>query len=275
MPRLLWGKGGEVRRGEERRGEERRGEERRGEERRGEERRGEERRGEGRLAGRLAGRLSCINISANQDDETDMETFQMEIDRQTKQCTFRTNAGHYWTLVTHGGLQSTATEVGANTMFEVQWLDRHIALRASNGKYVCMKKNGQLAAVSDCVGKDEQLVLKLINRPILILRGENGYICHHKSNNTLDANRSIYDIFTLQFSNGAYHIKGEGGKFWYVSSTSVVCSDGERPQDFFFEFLEHGRIAIRAHNGKYLRGEQAGTLKADVDSANSATLWEY
>lgn len=58
-------------------------------------------------------------------------------------------------------------------------------------------------------GEDEQLILKLINRPILILRGENGYVCHHKNSNTLDANRSVYDIFTLQFSDGAYHIKGE------------------------------------------------------------------
>lgn len=43
---------------------------------------------------------------------------------------------------------------------------------------------------------------------MLILRGENGFICHHRKSNTLDAGRSIYDIFSLQFSNGAYHIKG-------------------------------------------------------------------
>lgn len=58
-------------------------------------------------------------------------------------------------------------------------------------------------------GEDEQLTLKLINRPMLILRGENGFICHHRNSNTLDASRSIYDIFSLQFSNGAYHIKGQ------------------------------------------------------------------
>lgn len=52
-----------------------------------------------------------VNISANQDDETDMETFQMEIDKQSKTCKFRTNEGNYWTLVAHGGVQSTAKEV--------------------------------------------------------------------------------------------------------------------------------------------------------------------
>ncbi|KAI7797042.1 fascin-2b [Triplophysa rosa] len=216
-----------------------------------------------------------VSVSANQDDETDMETFQMEIDRDSKKCTFRTNEGNYWTLVSHGGIQSTATEVGANTMFDIVWLGRRVALQASNGKYVCAKKNGQLAAVSDSAGEDEQLILKLINRPILILRGENGYVCHHKNSNTLDANRSVYDIFTLHFNDGAYHIKGAGGKFWYVSNSGLVCSDGDTPEDFYFEFLEHGRIAIRGKNDKYLRGDQGGILKGDGEIADSSSLWEY
>ena len=46
---------------------------------------------------------------------------------------------------------------------------------------------------------------------MLILRGENGFVCHHKNSNTLDANRSVYDIFSLHFSDGAYHIKGQEG----------------------------------------------------------------
>lgn len=66
-------------------------------------------------------------------------------------------------------------------------------------------------------GEDEKLVLKLINRPILILRGENGFVCHHKNSNTLDANRSVYDIFTLHFSDGAYNIKGK-----------VECTSGDK-----------------------------------------------
>ncbi|XP_016371022.1 fascin-2-like [Sinocyclocheilus rhinocerous] len=216
-----------------------------------------------------------VSISANQDDETDMETFQMEIDKDTKKCMFRTNGGNYWTLVTHGGILSTATEVEESTMFDIEWLGRRVALKANNGKYVCTKKNGQLAAVSDSLGEDEQFVLKLINRPILVLRGENGFVCHHKTSNTLDCSRSVYDIFSLLFSDGAYHIKSGNEKFWYVSSSGLVCTDGNKPEEFFFEFAESGRVGIKGQNGKYLRGDQGGTLMGDGLSVDASSLWEH
>ncbi|EMP25270.1 Fascin-2 [Chelonia mydas] len=92
-----------------------------------------------------------VNISANQDEEMTHETFQMQIDRETKKCIFHSNAGSSWTLVSHGGIQVTATSVAANTMFDIEWRGRRGALKASNGKYICAKKNGQLAAVSDSV----------------------------------------------------------------------------------------------------------------------------
>lgn len=216
-----------------------------------------------------------VSVSANQDAETDMETFQMEIDKQSKKAMFRTNGGSYWTLVTHGEIQSTATEVEVTTMFDIEWRGQRVALKASNGKYVCAKKNGQLSAVSDTVGDDELFLMKLINRPILILRGENGFVCHHKNSNTLDANRSIYDIFSLIFNDGAYYIKSASGKYWYISSTGLVCSDGEKAEDFFLEFVEHGRLAIKGSNGKYLRGDQGGTLMGGGTCIDASSLWEY
>ncbi|CAN9508620.1 unnamed protein product [Ophioblennius macclurei] len=225
--------------------------------------------------GRYVSIRQGVSLAANQEDETDMETFQMEIDRDTKKCTFRTSQGNYWALVAHGGIQSTNTQVCAETMFSVEWLGHKVALKANNGKYICTKKNGQLLAVSDAIGEDELLTLKLINRPMLILRGENGYICHHKNSNTLDASRSVYDIFTLEFNNGAYHIKGVDGRFWYVNSAGLVCSDGEAPEDFSLELLEAGRLAIRGKNGKYLHGDQGGTLKGDGHGLTSSALWEY
>lgn len=68
---------------------------------------------------------------------------------------------------------------------------------------------------------------------------------------------------------------GVNGKFWYVSSSGLVCSDGDKPEDFFLEFVEHGRIAIKGSNGKYLRGDQGGTLMGDGTAIDASSLWEY
>jgi len=56
-------------------------------------------------------------------------------------------------------LNMCVTDREENTMFDIEWLDRRVALKANNGKYVCTKKNGQLAAVSDSLGEFTPILL--------------------------------------------------------------------------------------------------------------------
>ncbi|KAM3864277.1 fascin actin-bundling protein 1a [Diretmus argenteus] len=217
-----------------------------------------------------------MDLSANQDEEGDQEVFQVEMSRENQKCAFRTAAGKYWTLTANGGLQCTASTKSANCYFDIEWRGKRLTLRAANGKYVAAKKNGQLAATMDSAGESEEFIMKLINRPIIVLRGEHGFIGCRKVTGTLDSNRSTYDYFTLEFRDGAYSLQDSTGKYWMVGSEQSVVSSSDTPVDFLFEFCDYNKVAVRhTADGKYLRGDHAGVLKANADDLETATLWEY
>ncbi|KAL6481272.1 hypothetical protein MHYP_G00093520 [Metynnis hypsauchen] len=226
--------------------------------------------------GRNVSTRQGVDLSANQDEESDQEVFQMEMERETKRCALRCYSGKYWSLAPSGAIQCTASAKSASCFFDLEWKDSKVSLKASNGKYLTAKKNGQLTASVDSAGDQEQFVLKLINRPLIVLLGEHGFIgCRKQGTGTLDCNRSSYDVFQLEYNNNAYSLRDSTGKYWTVEADGTVVSSSGAPVYFHFEFCDYNKVAIKTQEGFYLKGDHAGVLKANAQGIEKASLWEY
>lgn len=60
-----------------------------------------------------------------------------------------------------------------------------------------------------------------------------------------------------------------------VGSEFNVLSSSDTPVDFFLEFCDYNKVAIKSGEGKYLKGDHAGVLKASADELDGSTMWEY
>ncbi len=49
-----------------------------------------------------------MDVTANQDEISDHETFQLEFDVTTGRWYIRTMGDHYWTLESSGGIQASS-----------------------------------------------------------------------------------------------------------------------------------------------------------------------
>jgi fascin 1/2 len=69
--------------------------------------------------------VSGVDVTANQDEISDHETFQLEFDGSTKRWYIRTMQDRYWTLETGGGIQACGDK-RYSTYWETEIATAHV-----------------------------------------------------------------------------------------------------------------------------------------------------
>ncbi|KAJ1527247.1 hypothetical protein ONE63_008772 [Megalurothrips usitatus] len=229
------------------------------------------------LNGRYVSVKQGVDVTANQDDISNHETFQLEFDNSTKRWYIRTMQDRYWTLESGGGIQAAGDKKSSNALFDLVWQgDGSVGFRANNGKFVATKRSGHLYANADAVEEPSKYFFYLINRPILVLKCEQGFVGYKSPQSPkLECNKASYETIQVERSEkGVVYFKGQNGKYWHVDGEGV-CADSDAQEGFFLELREPTRICIKSVTGEYLVACKNGMFRLGDGSYENATKWEY
>jgi len=211
-------------------------------------------------------------VTANQDDVTDAEFFQLEINPATKLWAIRSHKNLLWTVGEDGAVTASAQFPDARAYFSIDFLGDKIAFKASNGKYVVTKKNGALNASGTSASADAVYIWEIINRPSLILRGEQGFVGLLPSG-VLECNKSTPEVFQMHITKGVAYISGQNGKYWKVNDDNISVT-GTEPTPFFLELTDLSKLVVK-YKGNYIQGFQNGGFRATGTHVDGSTQWEY
>lgn len=155
-------------------------------------------------------------MTANQDEISGHETFQLEFDRVTKRWYVRTMQDRYWSLEAGGGIQASDHKRSSNALFDLAWQseDGTVALRANNGKFLATKRSGHLYANAELNGNDSDAAkyyFYLMNRPVLVLRCEQGFVGPKSTASPkLECNKAVYETIRVErCERGEVRFKGD------------------------------------------------------------------
>jgi len=218
-----------------------------------------------------------IDVTANQDEISDHQTFQLEYDASTGRWYIRTMGDRYWTLETAGGIQASSSKKSSNALFQMEWqTDGSLGLRANNGKFVATKKSGHLYANAEGVEDSSKFFFHLINRPILVLKSDQGFVGYKSgSSNKLECNKANYEAIQVERGpQGLVYFKGQTGSYWRVGDDGITA-DGDSPEGFYLELREPSKLCIKYNDGCYLMADKNGSFTTGNRQSDTATRWEF
>jgi len=216
-----------------------------------------------------------VDVTANQEDISNDETFQLEWEPASGGWYIRTMQDKYFSLQAGGGVQASDTKKSPAALFSLDWQeDGTVTFKANNGKYLGTKKSGHLYA--NCEGKEDNTKFCFyLHRPILVLKCEQGFVGYKSGTVRLECNKASYETIQVEKGDmGLVFFKGQNGKYWTVRDGGIFC-DSEIPQGFYLELREPTRMLIKTANGQYVVSQKNGGFSAESVSGDSATRWEY
>ena len=178
-----------------------------------------------------------VDVTANQEEISEHETFQLEFDAETGGWVIRTKQDKYFSLQSSGGVQACEAKKVPSALFQILWGEGgSVSLKANNGKLVGIKKSGHLFANCDSESENSKFYFYLVNRPVLVLKCDQGFVGYKAHGSTkLECNKATYETIHVERSEkGAVHLRGQSGKYWLSEGDSVSCN-GEVPQAFHLE----------------------------------------
>nr|AUR53645.1 protein singed [Octopus vulgaris] len=231
--------------------------------------------------GRIVSIKQGVDVSANQEEVTDRETFQLEFDKNSKKWAIRTVDNTYWAVASGtSGIQATSKDIKNNCLFDLAWQrEGSITIKAFNNYYIYNKATGSLLANSDAISEKEKFRIRLVNRPVLVMKGEFGFVAFKVPGSAKAeyvCNKSVYDLIFLEATErGIYHFKGHNNKYWSIGEDGSLFADSTGPTPFILEFRGQSMFTVKAPDGSFLKGERNGIFKATGKEVNASTLWEF
>lgn len=221
-----------------------------------------------------------VDVTANQEEISDHETFQMEFDTATGGWYLRTMQDKYFTVGAGGGVQANSDKRTKDGLFQLSWHeDGSVSFQAStNGKFIGTKKSGHLFANCEtCAEDNAKYYFYLINRPILVLKCEQGFVGYKStSSNVLECNKASYETIVVERAeNGVVYFKGQNGKYLQFQDSGLSAVDSDTPQVFYLELRDPVHMCIKNEQGRYVNSEKNGSITLGQTDSEGATRWEY
>lgn len=178
------------------------------------------------------------------------------------------------------GPTAIAAEAAPESLFEIEFLGTHVAIKAPSGNYVQQQMNSYLKTTASASPEDpkSKFVFEIINRPQLVLRGSYGFVGTLPSG-LLQCGFATPTAYGMDMTGGEVKLSsGAGGdkKYWKIEGVdSTISVKGATPEVYAIELHPNSKMSLKSEDGKYFEGSQNGTFAATGTDVKTNTLWEY